>query len=365
MSVKRILLVSPFPPLIGGVSVSVQRLYDFLIKSGYCVVKFNTDIQSKIFKNSKTLKFFKYLSLPVFLMTHKHFDVIHFHVSGVYPKLYVTLWRSLFSGRTQFIVSIHGQISHILTTRFGNYSLKKFDKIICVRPGDSLNLSLNLKNKAVEISAFIPPSIPDNYTEKFPYSLQEFLQRDSFKLLVNGFIIVDQKFVDLYGFKDAVLLLEQLRSNGKNADLALIVLGFPYNDKCRTYIKNLKEYSKIKGLKDHIFWIEEVNMELWPLLKKVNVLLRPTKSDGDAISIRESLYLKIPVIASNAVQRPADTIVYDLNHENDFLNKAILLIDNYRKYVSKIGDNDVSFAERIVEQYETRMGIKHHQADAG
>ncbi len=311
-------------------------------------------LKTECLNRSKILKFLKYLLLPIFIMTHKHFDVIHFHVTGVYPKLYVTLWRSLFSRKTQFIISIHGQISHLLASKFGNYSLKYFDKIFCVRPGDSINLPLNLKNKTVEISAFIPPAFSDNYTAKFPFSLEEFLRRDSFKLLVNGFIIVDHKFKDLYGFKDAIVLLEQLRSEGKNADIVLIIIGFPYNDKCRNYIKYLKKYSLKKGLENHIYWIEDTPMELWPLLKKVHVLLRPTKSDGDALSIRESLYLKIPVIASNVVPRPVDALVYDLNSENDFLNKTILVIDNYKEYVSKIGNNKISFAEKIIEQYETR-----------
>ena len=151
MSAKRILLVGPFPPLIGGVSVSTGRLYDFLIKSGYFVVKFNTHFESKKYNRLKVLKFLKYLSLPVFIIIHKQFDVIHFHVSGVFPKLYVSIWRSLFSANTRFLVTIHGQISHLLSSKFAYYSLSKFDRIICVRPGDSLNLPLNLRNRSVDI----------------------------------------------------------------------------------------------------------------------------------------------------------------------------------------------------------------------
>ena len=351
---KRILLVSPFPPYLGGVSVSVHRLYGILISKGYFVVKFNTHSENVIYKKSKTLKYLKYLSLPIFILTHKRFDIIHFHVSGLFTKLYISIWRFLFSKNTQFIITIHGEINHILTSHLGYYSLSRFDKIICVKPGDSLNLPHALKCKTVEIPAFIPPVISNNFIDKIPNPLQEFLIRDSFKLLINGTIINNPKFFDLYGFKDSIILLEKLRNNGKNVDLIIIILGSVSDRESIDYLKSLKNYTVSKCLDNCIYWVENVDMELWPLLKKVNVFLRPTKSDGDALSIRESLYLKIPVIASNVVPRPIDTIVYDFNSEVDFFNKTVSLIENYNDYILSLRNSNINFAEKIIEQYENK-----------
>jgi glycosyltransferase involved in cell wall biosynthesis len=349
---KRILIVSPFPPYLGGVSVSVQRLYDILINKGYSVVKFNTHSENVIYRRSKTLKYLKYLSLPIFILLHKRFDVIHFHVSGLFTKFYVSLWRFLFSKDTKFIITIHGQIDHVLTLRFGYYSLSKFDTIICVKPGDSQHLPDALKCKTVEISAFIPPDISNDIIDRIPNTLQDFLIRDSFKLLLNGTIINNQKFFDLYGFKDSIVLLENLRKIEKKVDLILIILGATVDKGSIDYLNSLKSYIKRKGLDEYVFWVENVNMELWPLLRKVHVFLRPTKSDGDALSIRESLYLKIPVIASDVVPRPINTIVYDLHSETDFVNKTISLIENYSEYTSRLESNNVNFADQIIEQYE-------------
>jgi glycosyltransferase involved in cell wall biosynthesis len=351
---KRILIVSPFPPYLGGVSVSVQRLYDILISRGYSVVKFNTHSENVINKRSKILKYLKYISLPIFILTHKHFNVIHFHVSGLFTKLYISVWRFLFSKKTQFIITIHGEINHVLTSELGHFALSKFDKIICVKPGDSLNLPYSLKCKTVEIPAFIPPDISNNLIERIPNPLKEFLTHDTFKLLINGAIINTQKFFDLYGFKDSILLLERLRKNGKNIDLIIIILGSSPENESIAYLKTLKDYAASKDLDNYIYWVEYVNMELWPLLKKVHVLLRPTKSDGDALSIRESLYLNIPVIASNVVPRPIDTIVYDIHSESDFFNKTVSLIDNYKEFTSSLGNNNINFADKIIEQYENR-----------
>jgi glycosyltransferase involved in cell wall biosynthesis len=349
---KRILLVSPFPPYLGGVSVSVQRLADVLINKGYDVVKFNTHSENVTYRKYKILKYLKFISLPIFILTHKRFDVIHFHVSGIFTKLYISTWRLLFSNKTKFIVTIHGEIDHILTSKLGSYSLSKFDKIICVKQGDSLNLPYSLKTKTIEIPAFIPPIISDNFSDKIPNLLLEFLKRDSLKLLINGAIISSNKFLDLYGFKDSIILLKKLRNIGKNVDLIIIILGSVSDNESKAYLNSLKEYTMRNGLDEYIYWVENINMELWPILKKIQVFLRPTKSDGDALSIRESLYLNIPVIASDVVPRPINTIVYSLDSETDFFNKTVSLIHNYDEHISRLGFNNINFAEKIIEQYE-------------
>ena len=221
---KRILLVSPFPPYIGGVSVSVQRLYEHLLKEGYDVEKFNTQIDKEKL-NNKVLKFLKYFALPFYLIFRKRYDVIHFHVSKIIPKLYVSLWRHLFPRQTRFIITIHGQVKNAFNTRTGYYSLKGFDRIICVKKGDRRKMPAEFIPKTVEIPAFIPPVIENGYITGFSPELEAFLNRSSFKMLVNGFIILNNDYYDLYGFKDAVILLERVRQKGRNADLILIVLG--------------------------------------------------------------------------------------------------------------------------------------------
>jgi glycosyltransferase involved in cell wall biosynthesis len=210
----------------------------------------------------------------------------------------------------------------------------------------------SLRKKAVEIPAFIPPVIPDMSDGYIPEVLSKFLEKDTFKLLINGFVICNDRFYDLYGLRDAIILLERLKDKGKKADLVIIILGPPDNNDSRKYLNSLKEYTFTKSLEGNIFWVENTVMELWPVLKKVHVFLRPTKSDGDALSIRESLWLKKPVIASGVVPRPEGTVIYDGNSENDFLYKTLSVIDNYHDYVESIGNYSTSFAPNIIGQYE-------------
>jgi glycosyltransferase involved in cell wall biosynthesis len=350
---KRILLVSPFPPYIGGVSVSVQRLYDHLVFSGFEPVKYNTQISKKKY-NHKALKFFKYLALPFYLMLNRRFDVIHFHVSNMMPKVYVSVWRRFFSSKTRFVITIHGEINDAFKSGIGRLALKGFDRIICVKSGDQKNMPPEYRNHTVEIPAFIPPVINGQPVREFPGGLVEFLRRDTFKMLLNGFIIINEKFHDLYGFGDAIRLLNDLKEKGMNADLILVVIGSNYSKANKDYIEELKRYISEHNLERNVYWVEDVTMELWPLLRKINLLLRPTKSDGDALSIREALFFRIPVISSDVVPRPEGTIIYKLNSREDLLEKTIYLIEHYKDFVSDLGSNTINFAHKIIEQYETK-----------
>ncbi|HLN20944.1 MAG TPA: glycosyltransferase [Bacteroidales bacterium] len=353
---KRILLVSPFPPYIGGVSISVQRLYEYLKHSGYEVVRFNTQIDNPKF-NFRALKFFKYFFLPVYLLTSKHYDVIHFHVSNIIPKLYVSMWRPLFP-KTRFVITIHGQIQDLFMSKAGRIAFTGYDRIICVAKGDKIRVPARYRLKTAEIPAFIPPVLSDNAPEKIPQGLKTFLERDTFKILLNGVVIINDSYTDLYGFKDAIMLLEKLLALNKKADLILVVMGIGYNNTSKDYISDLKKYISDKGLGENVYWVEGAKMDLWPLLKKVNLLLRPTKSDGDALSIRESLYLNIPVISSDVVPRPEGTLVYTLNSDKDLLDKTLSLMDNYadQLIIVKNSGADINFADKIIEQYECELG---------
>lgn len=68
---------------------------------------------------------------------------------------------------------------------------------------------------------------------------------------------------------------------------------------------------------DVIHLTEPVNFK--QLLSEVDIYIRPTSKDGDAISILESLMIGIPVLASNVVKRAEGASIYNFLDEDDFL----------------------------------------------
>ena len=56
----------------------------------------------------------------------------------------------------------------------------------------------------------------------------------------------------------------------------------------------------------------------YPVYGLVDVLVRPTLSDGDAMSVREALHYGIPTVASDAVPRPDGVVVFCSRDQDDF-----------------------------------------------
>ena len=74
---------------------------------------------------------------------------------------------------------------------------------------------------------------------------------------------------------------------------------------------------KKKGVAEQVY-ILHGNKELWPLFQRVDLFVRPTLSDGDSVSVREALYFNLPVVASDAVERPMGVHCFKQGDSQDF-----------------------------------------------
>ena len=60
-------------------------------------------------------------------------------------------------------------------------------------------------------------------------------------------------------------------------------------------------------------------------------MVRPTNTDGDALSIREAMYFKISVIASDVTTRPENTIIFKNRDLDDFYIKCKIELIQLKK----------------------------------
>lgn len=58
------------------------------------------------------------------------------------------------------------------------------------------------------------------------------------------------------------------------------------------------------------FLLLNENLSFVRLIEQADIVLRPTNTDGDALTVREALYLGKPIIASDIVNRPLGTILF-------------------------------------------------------
>ncbi|MNE76491.1 hypothetical protein D3C80_1727300 [compost metagenome] len=73
------------------------------------------------------------------------------------------------------------------------------------------------------------------------------------------------------------------------------------------------------------------SVDFYNLLRHADLSIRATNTDGDALSIRESIHLNKPCAASDAVKRPSGVIIFR-SRSAEGLKEAILDILNKKSY---------------------------------
>ena len=90
---------------------------------------------------------------------------------------------------------------------------------------------------------------------------------------------------------------------------------------CRSLLSKIE----IEKLENYIYIIFQ-SISFVELIKKCQIVLRPTLSDGDALTVREALYFNKKVIASDIVNRPQGKILYKSGDSLDLFDKIIATI---------------------------------------
>lgn len=340
MDRNRILLISPMPPLVGGVSVSSWRLFLRLRADGYDVSYYNLKFTNPRY-NHWFFLVFRMFFIPFYICMHRRYDVVHCHVSGVLRKFYLSLMRPLYKG-AKLIYTLHGDMGNLMGNTFFMWALDKADRIICVHEGDSRKLPLKIAKKAVDIPAFIMPVL--DATPEIPLSVREFMVKDNKPLILfNGALVFSERYSDLYGFGDALDAYFLLKKRGFSVKLLMVVNGGCDDEIQRDFFENLK--STVRGEKDIL--IVDGGFPFWPLFARGTLYLRPTKTDGDSLSIRESLALGCPVVASDSVIRPTAVHVFSLGDVEDLCEKIIKILKSPYREAQFSSD----FYSEILDQY--------------
>jgi len=156
------------------------------------------------------------------------------------------------------------------------------------------------KKTSIE-AAFLPPDATRQKAilATYPKSLFQFLQAHKATMCANAFALKLIGGKDLYGFDLCIAALAQLHGKGTNVGLVLVLAKIEHH----TYYAQLKALIAAHGLAEHVYLLVG-QRELWPLLKKVTLFLRPTLSDGASVSVEEALWCGTPVVASDVCMRP-------------------------------------------------------------
>ena len=312
MTKERVLLISPLFPAIGGISVSVEKMRERLILDGYDVSAINIKFKNKRL-NDKFFLFFKFAIIPFMIPFRKRYDIIHCHVSGGYRKFYLSLFKKLYKNAS-LIYTIHGDVGKLLNDKKSIKALNSADGVICVQQGDSIKLRKLLSDSVHlrDIPAFFVTK--SNSNDTLPEYIQCFISSNASAslLVVSGKIVVSDKYYDLYGLLDAAKLFKRLKEKGIDVKMLMILIG---EIASKDQLAIFNEIKQIVG-SDSDFMISESIAAIDKVFSASKIYLRPTKTDGDSLSVREALSCGCNVVASNVSNRPDGTILYDGSLDN-------------------------------------------------
>ncbi|MEO1573701.1 MAG: glycosyltransferase [Pseudomonadota bacterium] len=110
---------------------------------------------------------------------------------------------------------------------------------------------------------------------------------------------------DLYGLVDAVAMAPRLAADHDGFRMLLTVAD-PLDGQ---YVRDLQRAIDNSGLGLKVR-ILTGQYQMWPLVEQAELLLRPTLTDGNSVSILEAQHLGTPVLASDCVQRPGGVATF-------------------------------------------------------
>ena len=335
----KVLIVGPYPPPYGGISVHIKRMKAYLENQNVEAIVYNED------NTSNTIGIKKISSYKSFLLKLPFIDCDLFHFHTIAKNIRMVLGFYTFFGK-KVVLTIHGESikeqlsgSNALVKKVFLKSLNRMHRIICVNPKTKEDLiSFGISDNIISVlPAYIKPMEFDEDFHKIPDDLYSCMQRPGFTICSNGFIKFHNN-EDLYGLDLLVGLMDRLTRDNINVKLVFALLGSKtmnpeenaYYDKIKTRINDL-------GLNDKIYIFEVIDSELYPILKNCNMFIRPTNVDGYGVSIAEAIHYKLPCIASDVCKRPEGTIIFKSRNMDDLYEKTSDVLNNINGYKEKLG----------------------------
>lgn len=311
---KKIGIIGVYPPPYGGISVHIERLTAVLEQENIPYVVYD-ETKETIHKGEHIIPVQGIESwCRSYLFKKDDVDVIHNHFLRWQVRFLLSLLR--LKGK-KIVHTIHSMrdtrytIAHkimiFLTGLLSNHFVVVNDEI----KENLIELKIPAKKISV-IPAFIPP-VEDGNVATIPTYVEEFLHNHKRVIVANGGVGNYYQSKELYGVDLCVEMFKKMSEEDQD-------VGFIY---CITHIVDENARVKLEkrieefGLSDRFLFVYE-KMPFYPLLKRANLFVRPTRSDGDAISIREALYYGVPVVTSDVVQRPNGVSLFRNDDADDF-----------------------------------------------
>jgi hypothetical protein len=312
-----VLITGPMPPPAGGISIHLQRLQHLLND------EFNLDfIDESRLKNQLYFNI-KSLNLIVYLKKIRNAEILFIHSGNrLFKKLHI-LAGKLFGKKVIITIHGYGKKRSFLFRIYDQFIFNLANKIILVNP--EIRQKLNLNDKKIVIqNAFLPPILNEEpkLSDVIETRLIESRKKNKIIICANASRLDSYNGEDLYGLDIAVEATKMLVDAGVQVDVIFIVSSLDAGeDRFKKAQNTIQQYQ----IQSSFFLIHE-RASFVKLIEQSDMVIRPTNTDGDSLTIREGLYLNKIVLASDVVQRPEGTKLFKTRNIEDLFEQMNALI---------------------------------------
>lgn len=316
-------IVSAWPPPYGGVSVEVLRLCPLLDRRGVDYVIYNAVSSSGDGRRVIPVRRWRRLWTPLFLLTARE-PAIYLMSERVTVWLLAALAARCRGKRVLVQLRSAALLDKVLPRALARvcarFALRRLTGVVCVnRALEEAVRGLGVDASRIHYSpAFLPPADPRQERAMVAPAVWTFVEAHRPVIAANGRVQWYQG-QDLYGFDLLVELAARLKPD--YPDIGIVVCLWEHGPKEASYLDDLQRRAARSGVADHILFNTERGVFV-PVLDAADIFVRPTNTDGDAVSVREALALGVPAVASDVVERPAGARLFKSRDLDDLEAKV-------------------------------------------
>lgn len=339
--------VGVYPPPAGGISVHIERLCDHLEQKQVPFIIYDGNGENGE-KNRAVVPIPEIEKWSWRYLFQKNEDIIHNHFLRWQMRFTLSLLKLKGKKVVHTIHSLRNDseqlgmaqrmmvyLTGLLSDHFIAVSEEVKDKL----------LELKIPEKKISvIPAFIPPMTDTKADlERIPAYILDMFDRYRQVIVANGGVGNLYNGDELHGLDLCIDMFSKLARENKQ-------LGFIY---CMTHIVDqdlldrYKERLIAHGLEERFLLVYE-KIPFYPLIQKSALFVRPTVSDGDAISIREALYFGTPTVSSDVVRRPNGVVTFTNRDAEDFTKVCREVLHAPPEDIQQYAKEQEQYIERLL-----------------
>lgn len=354
--------MGPVPPPYGGISVHLSRLVPLLEQAGLTVGVLNhfASTEERFVVGALNRNPLNYYLLP------KRFRarIVHYHHSR-WPQL-VALALGKRGSEAHYMLTLHaGDLqkhfpqlrSRIpLVSTITRWALRRFDTVITVDPEIADIIRAEVGDRRVEL---LPAFVDFGGDEAGSYEpeIETFLASGPTLVVAAYGVQFLPTGEELYGLDTVVDAFIDLAPDYAELRLAIFLARAPTRSKARGHLAGLERRLEDAGLGERVLVV--FGLPLVPAFRDSSLFVRPTRAEGDAVSVREAQRAGVPVVASDVVSRPEGVLVFPTGNGAD-LSAALRTVlegghDVQRPVVDGGAAGDEAFADKLVALYRDEL----------